>query len=116
MGYEEDNIATIYKELFTVEQAVVQCGQNIKKYAIEEARIHSEYELAKSDFKGKRTEAQRRAIYRTDYAIEREQWIAAKSNLDSERDLLRALTAQLNSVQTRSRLLKIEDDMNSYKT
>lgn len=121
MSFQTDNLEIVYNELKPLEAEIEAAGKNIRVLADSSARARADYELLKNrelialykeeskpDFYGKRTEAQRTAIYRAKYSDERLAANLAENNLKAERDYLTALQSKLMAIQTRARLLETE--------
>ena len=119
MDYSDSTPSTLYREFLTLENAIGECGRNIKRLATAQANAVADYEEKKNielismfdeeaSDKFKRTVDQRHAAYRTKYEKQRRVRGLADAELSSERDLLKALTAQLSGLQSRKGLVVLD--------
>jgi len=121
--YLDDTPSKLYDEFVALEQEIERVGRNIKTLAQKEANAIADYENAKNttllqlyvdeakpDFVGKRTEAQRTAIYREKHHDLRLSKGLAIADAKSERDLLSALQSKLSGMQSRRSILMMERD------
>lgn len=100
--------------------ALTQTALRLKKSAVASVNARSVYENQKNqyllqlkaeeslDATIKRTDAIRTAMYRSQFADERLAWQLAEVNYETDRDLLRALMAKLNAIQSIARLTESE--------
>jgi hypothetical protein len=125
--YENDTLRSLYDEFVVLEQEIEKVGRNIKVLSIVESQTIAEYEGLKNqelvlmyaeevEHKFKRTEAQRVAIYRMKYADLRLARYLASGDLKSERDLLSALQAKLQGMQSRKGILISELEISGRRT
>lgn len=124
--YKEDTPQILYDQMVKIENEIESVGRNIKVLAEAEANAVADYEQKKNNYLivlytnesqkgGKRTEKQREALYRSIYANERLAMFLAKSNLQSERDLLGALKAKLQGIQSRKGIMMSEMDISGRR-
>lgn len=118
--YQDDTPQTVYDEMVKLENEIELIGRGIRALGVAESNAISDYEKKKNDLLvtmfaeeadgtvKKRTEQQRAALYRKMYSDERLAANLAKLNLKSERDLLDALKAKLQSIQSRKGILLSE--------
>lgn len=111
----------IYNELKALEAAIEQAGQNVHFAGQNAATRRSEYEDLKNkmliqmfaeeagDKNLKRTEAQRTAIYRSTYSVQRLEWQLAENEWKASNDYLKALLGNQISLEVRLKIL--ESDM-----
>lgn len=99
------------KELQGANDDLTALGREIKASAKREAETLSKYEELKNryliqlyaeevELKIKRTVDQRTAMYRTMYLDERRDWLLAKADHESNRDLFRGVQTKITSLQT----------------
>lgn len=106
-----DNLENLEMELLKATEDLVKAGESLKKSAKAEADFHSAYDLKKNKFlvllyneeieqKIKRTVDQRVAMYRTKFSEERRDWLMAKADYESDRDLYRGVQIRVSAIQT----------------
>ncbi len=116
---QDDSLAGVYAEMVAVETEMLAVGRGIKEKSHAVANTTSNYELAKSKeilemFKQeaetgtKRTEAQRTAIYREKFSNLRLAKMIAQADMDSDRELLKALSKKADLLQSRKNILALE--------
>lgn len=119
--YDDDTPRSLYNEFCQLEDEIESVGRNIKTLATIAETSIADYETAKNktllelhaeesspEWKGKRTEALREAIYRERHHDLRVQRAIAIADLKSERDLLSALQSKLTGLQSRKGILMTE--------
>ena len=124
---QDDSLAGVYAEMVAVETEMLSIGRGIKDKSDKVTTTISDYELAKSKellemFKQevetgtKRTEAHRTAIYREKYSQLRLNKMLAQADLDSDRELLKALSKKADLLQSRKNILALEYQNYSGRT
>lgn len=111
----------IYNELLKLQDEILEVGKSMADKSRQAANARAEYERLKSKYivamfaeeaedtwKGKRTEAQRTAMYRSLYAQERLEASLAENEYKAQGEYLKALTAALTALQTRYKLISHE--------
>ena len=125
MSYQTDNTEIVYDELKRLEAEIMAASGQLKTLGEREAAAMADYENKKNgylielyanesapDFKGKRTEAHRTAMYRKMFEVERLKKALASHELKAQQDYIKSLLAVLNSKQSRLRVLENERKMN----
>lgn len=117
--YAEDSLESVYNELRELEILLADSAQTIKFISVRAATARADYEFVKNNKlidlfaeeaeKGtKRTEKQRESLYRVEFSTERLAANLAENDLKAERDLMDSIKTQINSVQTRARILETD--------
>jgi len=99
------------KELRDATENLTKFARVFKASAVKEAESHCVYEEKKNRFlivlydeevqqSIKRTEVQRKAMYRNEYAKERRDWLLAKADFESDRDLFKGLQSKIMALQS----------------
>jgi selenocysteine lyase/cysteine desulfurase len=127
MSYQQDTIEQVYDEIAKLEAEILTASASLKTLGEKEAEAIANYENKKNgyliqlyaeesdaNFKGKRTEAHRTAMYRKMFEIERLQRQLAIHDLSAQRDYIKSLLAVLNSTQSRLRVLESERKLAEY--
>jgi len=104
-------------ELIDLQREITAVGASMSAKAKDAAESRGEYERLKNNYiislfaeeadehwKGKRTEAQRTAMYRSLYAHERLQASLAENEYKASSEYLRGLQASLTALQTRAKM------------
>jgi hypothetical protein len=105
------DLEQLEKELESATENLTKLGRQMKASAKLEAEKHSDYDLLKNKLlvilyneeveqKIKRTVDQRQALYRTKYAEQRRDWLLAKADYESDRDLFRGLLTKITALQS----------------
>jgi len=120
-NYSQETPETIYNQLKELEAKIEQAGQNVhfsgvnaaqKRAVCEELESKALIEMFAEEAGNKdlkRTEAQRTAVYRSLYSVQRLQWQLAENEWKSSSDYLKALLG--NQISTEVRLKILESDM-----
>lgn len=124
-----DTPQTLREELVAVQREIMSVGASMPDKAKDAATTRGEYERLKNNYiislfaeeadenwKGKRTEAQRTAMYRSLYAHERLQASLAENEYKAHAEYLRGLQSALTALQTRARIAENEYKAGGYTT
>lgn len=112
----------IQNEIMTVGASMPDKGRDASKARAEYERLKANYlvslfaEESEETWKGKRTESQRTAMYRSLYAQERLQASLAENEYKAQGEYLRALQSALTALQTRARIAENEYKAGGYTT
>lgn len=124
-----DTPENLFKELTTMQTEISTVGASMLDKAREMSNARANYERLKANylvslfaeeaeetFKGKRTESQRTAMYRSLYAQERLQATLAENEYKAQAAYLNALQASLTALQTRYKIVANELNGGKYVT
>jgi len=116
-------------ELIELQREITAVGASMSAKAKDAAESRGEYERLKNNYiislfaeeadenwKGKRTEAQRTAMYRSLYAHERLQASLAENEYKASSEYLRGLQASLTALQTRAKMAMHDWNGGKYAT
>jgi hypothetical protein len=124
-----DTPQTLRDELIAIQREIMTVGSSMPEKAKDAAVARGEYERLKNNYiislfaeeadenwKGKRTEAQRTAMYRSLYSHERLQASLAENEYKASSENLRGLQSALTALQTRARIAENEYKAGGYTT
>lgn len=124
-----DTPQNLRDELLAIQREIMEVGSSMSDKAKDAANARGEYERLKNNYiislfaeeadenwKGKRTEAQRTAMYRSLYAQERLQASLTENEYKASSEQLRALQSALTALQTRARIAENEYKSGGYTT
>lgn len=124
-----DTPQNLRDELIAIQREIMEVGTSMPDKARDAANARGEYERLKNNYiislfaeeadenwKGKRTEAQRTAMYRSLYAHERLQASLMENEYKASSEQLRALQSALTALQTRARIAENEYKAGGYTT
>ena len=124
-----DTPQNLRDELIAIQREIMEVGTSMPDKARDAANARGEYERLKNNYiislfaeeadenwKGKRTEAQRTAMYRSLYAHERLQASLMENEYKASSEQLRALQSALTALQTRARIAENEYKTGGYTT
>lgn len=109
-------------EIMTVGASMPDKGRDASKARAEYERLKANYlvslfaEESEETWKGKRTESQRTAMYRSLYAQERLQASLAENEYKAQGEYLRGLQASLTALQTRVKMAMHDWSAGGYTT
>lgn len=106
-----DELFQLQKDLHEAKENLGKLASDVKKSAMAEANTHSDYEEKKNSLliilydeevenSKKRTGAERTAIYRDRFKEQRREWLIAKADFESNRDLFRGLQSKVEALRT----------------
>ena len=124
-----DTPSQIYDELTQMQATILEVGASMPQKADAMSTAKANYERLKSNYliamfaeeadenwKGKRTEAQRTAMYRSLYAQERLEADLATNEYKAQASYLDALQSALTALQTRYKIVANEMNGGKYVT
>jgi hypothetical protein len=124
-----DTPAQLFEELTLMQNTVLEVGASMPKKAYDMSNARAEYERLKNNYliqmfaeeseetwKGKRTEAQRTAMYRALYSKERLEASLAENEYKAQVENLKALQSALTACQTRYKIVANEMNGGNYVT
>lgn len=124
-----DTPENLFNELTAMQAEISTVGASMLDKAREMSNARANYERLKANylvslfaeeaeetFKGKRTESQRTAMYRSLYAQERLQATLAENEYKAQAAYLNALQASLTALQTRVKIAQNEMNGGKYVT
>lgn len=105
------DLQQLEQELQNATENLTKLGRQMKSSARLEAELRSEYENRKNSYlielyaeesekAFKRTEAHRTAMYRLKYKDDRQRWLLAKADFESDRDLFKGLQSKITAIQS----------------
>ncbi len=124
-----DTPAQLFEQLTLMQNTVLEVGASMPDKARLMSTARAEYERLKNNYlislfaeeadenwKGKRTEAQRTAMYRSLYSKERLEAALAENEYKAQVENLKALQSALTACQTRYKIVANEMNGGNYVT